>query len=98
MLKQLRTVGMLLFLSAMSAGTMYASPDWRTADAKGVQQNGICKGVVTDATGESIIGASVVVKGTTNGTITGIDGDFSLSGVDKGSILVVSFVGTIFSR
>jgi len=33
------------------------------------------------------------VKGTTNGTITGLDGDFSLSGVTKGSILVVSFVG-----
>ena len=40
-----------------------------------------------------VIGASVVVKGTTNGTITGLDGDFSLSGVTKGSILVVSFVG-----
>lgn len=34
-----------------------------------------------------------MVKGTTNGTITGLDGDFSLSGVTKGSILVVSFVG-----
>lgn len=49
--------------------------------------------VVTDTTGETVIGASVVVKGTTNGTITGLDGDFSLSGVTKGSILVVSFVG-----
>ena len=39
---------------------------------------------VKDATGETVIGASVVVKGTTNGTITGIDGDFSLSGVKKG--------------
>ncbi len=33
--------------------------------------------------GETVIGASVVVKGTTNGTITGIDGDFTLSGVPK---------------
>ncbi|MBT9895698.1 SusC/RagA family TonB-linked outer membrane protein [Phocaeicola massiliensis] len=58
-----------------------------------MQQNGVCNGVVTDTTGETVIGASVVVKGTTNGTITGLDGDFSLSGVTKGSILVVSFVG-----
>lgn len=62
---------------------------WRKRDSA----NGVCNGVVTDTTGETVIGASVVVKGTTNGTITGLDGDFSLSGVTKGSILVVSFVG-----
>lgn len=57
------------------------------------QQNGTCTGVVKDAAGETIIGASVVVKGTTNGTITGMNGDFSLSNVKKGSIIQVSFVG-----
>ena len=71
----------------------YAVPKWGTAGVKEIQQNGVCNGVVTDTTGETVIGASVVVKGTTNGTITGLDGDFSLSGVTKGSILVVSFVG-----
>ena len=50
-------------------------------------------GVVVDATGETVIGASVVVKGTTNGTITGLDGDFSLSNVKKGDIIQISFVG-----
>lgn len=93
MLKDMKTVGVLLFLSAISAGTAYAVPKWGTAGVKEIQQNGVCKGVVTDTTGETVIGASVVVKGTTNGTITGLDGDFSLSGVTKGSILVVSFVG-----
>ena len=53
----------------------------------------MCKGVVKDATGETIIGASVVVKGTTNGTITGLDGDFSLNNVKKGDIIEISFVG-----
>ena len=43
--------------------------------------------------GETVIGASVVVKGTTNGTITGLDGDFSLSNVKKGDIIQISFVG-----
>ena len=46
-----------------------------------------------DGTGETVIGASVVVKGTTNGTITGLDGDFSLSGVKKGDVIQISFVG-----
>ena len=92
MLKDMKTVGVLLLLSAISAGTAYAVPKWGTAGVKEIQQNGVCNGVVTDTTGETVIGASVV-KGTTNGTITGLDGDFSLSGVTKGSILVVSFVG-----
>lgn len=93
MLKDMKTVGVLLLLSAISAGTAYAVPKWGTAGVKEIQQNGVCNGVVTDTTGETVIGASVVVKGTTYGTITGLDGDFSLSGVTKGSILVVSFVG-----
>ena len=93
MLKDMKTVGVLLLLSAISAGTAYAVPKWGTAGVKEIQQNGVCNGVVTDTTGETVIGASVVVKGTTNGTITGLDGDFSLSGVTKGSILVVSCVG-----
>ena len=63
------------------------------SDVRVTQQNGTCTGVVKDATGETIIGASVVVKGSTNGTITGIDGDFSLSNVPKGSTIVISFVG-----
>ena len=45
-----------------------------------------------DQTGETVIGASVMEKGTTNGTITGIDGDFSLNMSPNGT-LVVSFVG-----
>ena len=40
-----------------------------------------------------VIGASVVVKGTTNGVITDFDGNFSLSGVKKGDIIEISFVG-----
>lgn len=46
-----------------------------------------------DATGESVIGASVVVKGTTNGTITDFDGNFSLDGIKKGDVIVISYVG-----
>ena len=44
------------------------------------------KGVVKDQTGEPIIGANVLVKGTTNGMITNIDGEFTLS-ASKGDVI-----------
>ena len=52
------------------------------------------KGTVTDANGEPIIGANIMEKGTINGTITDMDGNFSLT-VKEGAILVVSYVGYI---
>lgn len=93
MLKHLKSVSALLFLSTMCAGTIYAIPEVKKDDVRVSQQNGTCTGVVKDATGETIIGASVVVKGSTNGTITGIDGDFSLANVPQGSTIIISFVG-----
>lgn len=93
MLKRLQSVSMVLFLGTLFSGTI------STATASGAnafattQQAGICKGLVKDATGESVIGASVVVKGTTNGTITDFDGNFSLDGIKKGDVIVISYVG-----
>ena len=49
-------------------------------------------GLVVDAAGEPIIGASVVEKGTTNGVVTDINGKFTLN-VKQGAILRISFVG-----
>ena len=50
-------------------------------------------GKVTDSSGGSLPGVSVVVKGTTNGVITGIDGTFSLSNIAENAIVQFSFVG-----
>ena len=93
MLKQLKSVSMLLFLLTMSVEAAYPETGESTLKVSVVQQGTTCKGVVKDAAGETIIGASVVAKGTTNGTITGINGDFSLNNVKTGDIIVVSFVG-----
>lgn len=49
-------------------------------------------GVVTDGTGETVIGASVLEKGTTNGTITDLDGKFILT-VNENAVLQISYVG-----
>ena len=52
-------------------------------------QSSTVKGVVEDDMGP-VVGATVIVKGTANGTVTDMDGNFSLPGVTNGSILVVS--------
>ena len=50
------------------------------------------KGIVKDTAGEPVIGANVLVKGTTNGTITDFDGNFQLM-ANQGDIIVISFIG-----
>lgn len=59
-----------------------------------VNAQDVVKGIVTDSTGEPVIGATIKVKGSEKtGTITAIDGDFSLAGVQKGQTLVISYIG-----
>ena len=93
MLTRLKSTGILLLLMSVSTGAAYAVPNFGITDVNVIQQSSTCTGIVKDQTGETVIGASVVVKGTTNGTITGMDGDFSLKNVKKGDIIQISFVG-----
>ena len=76
MFKPLKSVSVLLLLCAMPAAISYAASDNGATSVNVTQQNGTCKGVVKDKAGEAVIGASVVVKGTTNGVITDLDGNF----------------------
>lgn len=57
------------------------------------QQNLILKGIVTDTANEPIIGASVTIKGTTNGVITDLNGQFTLNNVQNGAVVQVSYLG-----
>ncbi len=50
-------------------------------------------GTVVDASGESVIGASVMVKGTSNGTITDMDGNFTIQNVPQDGTLIISYIG-----
>ena len=93
MLKRLQSVSMVLFLGTLFSGTISTATASGANSFATTQQAGICKGLVKDATGEPVIGASVVVKGTTNGTITDFDGNFSLDGIKKGDVIVISYVG-----
>ncbi|MCD8193792.1 MAG: SusC/RagA family TonB-linked outer membrane protein, partial [Tannerellaceae bacterium] len=56
------------------------------------QQNTV-RGIVKDDLGEPVMAASVYVKGTTNGTVTDIDGNFTLSEVPLNAVISVSFIG-----
>ncbi|MDD5950588.1 MAG: TonB-dependent receptor [Bacteroidales bacterium] len=58
------------------------------------QQNDIVKGIVVDENGETVIGASVLIKGTVSGTVTGMDGRFEIRAA-KGSTLVISSIGYV---
>lgn len=51
------------------------------------------KGNVYDKEGQPITGATILVKGTTNGTVTNLDGAYSLNSVSKDAVIVVSYVG-----
>ena len=94
MSKRVQTVGIMMALMALPSGVVYASTSPAQTVAQNVQQDADCKGVVIDATGEPVIGASVVVKGKTGaGTVTDIDGNFTLKNVKKGETLRITSLG-----
>ena len=96
--KKVKTAGLVMALLAaapMSGGQMaYAGGVNNAAPAASIQQNETaCKGVVKDATGETVIGASIIVEGTNLRTVTDIDGNFTLTGVKKGASIQISYIG-----
>ena len=79
-----------MIASALLAGgsqTVFAD----AGEVQAVLQAGAIKGKIVDSNGDPVIGANVMVKGTTNGCITDIDGNFSLK--DAKGTLVISYIG-----
>lgn len=96
----MKTQGLFLAVALLSAsplGIMYAKDMRVPVQDKNVQspqQSKKITGKIVDQTGLAVIGANVVVKGTTNGTVTDIDGNFSLE-VPDGALLEVSYIGYV---
>src|SRR5699024_2835491 len=67
----------------------------RTAEALAVKQTVQVKGKVVDILGEPVIGATVMEDGTQNGTITDIDGQFTLNIMPSSTTVTVSYVGYV---
>ena len=87
----------LLMLSGACL-TAYAAEDPRAGElgSGSVTQQGVTvKGVVKDAKGEPIIGATVTEKGTKNATVTDFDGNYSLNVSSRNAVLVVSYIGFV---
>ena len=66
---------------------------WLFAGVAVFAQQGTVHGVVSETSGETVIGANVSVKGTIKGTITDINGYYSLTNLSNGDIIVFSFIG-----
>lgn len=93
MLKNFKPISLILLAGAFSFPKgAWAVPAIAGESLNVSQQNGKCSGVVEDEFGP-VAGASVIVKGTTNGIMTDMDGNFTLEGVKKGDIIQISFIG-----
>ncbi|GAB6013331.1 carboxypeptidase-like regulatory domain-containing protein [Viscerimonas tarda] len=77
------TLCLFFWLLCFSSFTVFAQ----------TQQTSHVKGQVTDETGETLIGASVIIKGEKTGTVTDIDGNYSINYAGKNAILVISYMG-----
>lgn len=93
MLKKMQTVSFLLLSLALSYGEQLHASEFSAATTT-TQQTGRLTGVIEDEFGP-VTGASVIVKGTTNGTVTDMNGGFTLNNVKKGDFIIISFIGYI---
>ncbi|MCI7782818.1 MAG: carboxypeptidase-like regulatory domain-containing protein, partial [Parabacteroides sp.] len=83
-----------LALCCLICGAGMTSAFASTIPASVTQQTRTVTGVVTDSKGEPLLGVNVVVKGTTNGTMTDMDGHFSLP-AESNAVLVISYIGFV---
>lgn len=94
MLKRLSKIALCTSLMLSTLGVLYANPTFGEEDDSAIETESVkCSGIIKDTSGDTIMGASIHVKGTMNGTISGYDGDFILRNVKKGDVIVVTFVG-----
>ncbi len=91
-----KAIACLVLACGGALPTLAASETSSTPKVENVQQNEVTvKGVVKDANGEPIIGASVIEKGNAkNGTVTDIDGNYTLK-VKRGATLTISYIGYV---
>lgn len=96
MKKITRQISMFLVIGVLGfPGTLQAKTETLVSSPEMVQER--VTGTVTDASGP-VIGATVMQKGTTNGTITDMEGKFSLEGVKKGDVIQITYIGYIMQE
>ena len=93
---QLKTAMLMCALTSLTpqlavAGNSVSTPPTSISEIQ--QQNAVAKGKIVDSKGQPLIGVSVVEAGTSNGTVTDVDGNFSLNLKKAGSKINVSYIG-----
>lgn len=84
----------LAFIAAGALGaTGHDSTSPHADVVAGIMQQKTIRGKVVDALGEPVIGANVIVKGSVNGVITDVDGNFTLIDVAPGDVIQISYIG-----
>lgn len=85
----------LLFVAPfLTSGSAFASDVFETSGVKAIQQQGVTiTGVVSDATGMGMPGVSIRVKGASVGTVSNIDGAYTINVPNTSSVLVFTFLG-----
>jgi len=95
MLKNFKPISLIAIAAAVCfSGNVYAEAAPIEPTTHVSQQSGRLTGMVEDDFGP-VVGASILVKGTTNGTITGLDGTFTLDNLSNGDVLQISYIGYI---
>lgn len=95
MVKSFKSIGLILLAGTLNLPAIsHAEVTLRQPAVDISQQSGKISGIVEDYLGP-VVGASVVVKGTTNGTVTDMNGQFTLGGLKNGDIVVVSYIGYV---
>lgn len=94
----LRGAGLSAFALCFCSGTVFAADTLPASEMHAlysVQQkkNTTVSGIVKDQNGEPLIGVTVMEKGTNNGTVTGIDGDYKINTTTSHPVLVFSYIG-----
>ena len=91
--RRTKSISLLLVAAALSlTGNIYAEITPMKPSMDVIQQKGKVTGTVVDSFGP-VTGASVIVKGTTNGNITDLDGNFTLEGLKNGDVIQISYIG-----
>ena len=98
--KALKAVSCLLFSSAFISGPAFALPGEAVNElitSQQVQKTTVT-GIITNSEGEPVIGANIVENGTTNGTISDIDGKFKLTVNSPDAVLIFSYIGYVAQK
>ena len=91
--RRTKSISLLLVATALSlTGNIYAEIAPVKPGIDFSQQDGKVTGTVVDSFGP-VTGASVIIKGTTNGNITDLDGKFTLEGLKNGDVIQISYIG-----